>query len=109
MIKNAYIITKEGRKFNQKGIDYVLDTIRTKFNDTSEIYINQGKVFNDKKVLSDLISKNPEVNYIVVAQNPGTALIHDVDDIKKAIYFLNQPEYKNSTVWEVLTDIIKNS
>ena len=31
------------------------------------------------------------------------------DDIKKAIYFLNQPEYKDSTVWEVLTDIIKNS
>ena len=109
MIKNAYIITKEGRKYNKEGIDHVLNTIRTEFNDMSQIYINQGQIFNDKKVLSDLIAKNPEDNYIVVSTNPGMVFIHNTDDIKKAINFLNEPEYKNLTVWEVLTDIINNS
>lgn len=109
MIKNAYIITKNGRKFNQEGINRVLNTIRTKLNDTSQIYINQGQTFNDKKVLSDLISENPEDNYIIVSTNPGMVFIHNTDDIKKAIDFLKEPEYKNSTVWEVLTDIINNS
>lgn len=109
MIKNAYIITKNGRKFNQEGIDHVLNTIRTEFNDTSQIYINQGQMFNDKKILSDSISKNPENNYIIVSTSTNIIFIHHINDIKKAIDFLNEPEYKDLTTWEVLTDIINNS
>ena len=108
MEKNAYILTKEGRVFNQDGIDYVLGIIRNRIQYEGIVDIRQGAVYNNKEALRKLISKEPENSYIFVSFEGNVFTIWAPEDIEVVIEALGEPEFEDLTSWETMMKIIKN-
>ena len=98
----AYILTEEGRAYNQKGIEFVRNQIRTTFNDTSELNIAQGKIYNSPETLVKFLNKDPEHTYVFVSHANGIETLHETNDIRRFIALLNDTTDKDETSWSII-------
>ena len=82
-MSQAYILTEEGRAYTQEGVDFVLDLIRNKFKDHSEVNLSQGMLYNTPSVLSKALHKNTNTSYVFVSHDKGLKIRILSDIIKK--------------------------
>jgi len=105
-MSHAYILTEEGRAYSQEGIDYVLNMIRTTFNDLSEVIIEQGARYNNTGVLAGELSRDPENTYVFVSHAKGLEVLYDSDDIDRFTALLNDPANSEKTSWSVIVEAL---
>ena len=98
----VYILTEEGRAYTDEGIKYVLSQIRNTFNDTSEVVINQGALYNQPDVLSEFLRKDPEHSYVFISHEKGLEIMYDINDINRFIRLLDSVSDDHTTAWEMI-------
>ena len=101
-MSQAYILTEEGRAYTQEGVDFVLDLIRNKFKDHSEVTLSQGMLYNTPSVLSKALHKNTSTSYVFVSHDKGLETLYDTEDIKRFITLLEDPNDANETSWSII-------
>lgn len=101
-MSQAYILTEEGRAYTQEGVDFVLDLIRNKFKDHSEVTLSQGMLYNTPSVLSKALYKNTNTSYVFVSHDKGIETLHDTEDIKRFIALLEDPNNAHKTSWSII-------
>ncbi len=69
----VYILTKEGRAYNAKGIQLVVDEMKNEYGiDKEDLNITEGAVYNDTKILGEQLLENDE-SYIFVSRVEGVS------------------------------------
>lgn len=99
---NVYILTEEGRTYNEEGTKYVLNQIRTTFNDQSDVNLSEGMLYNKPDVLTRFLKKDPEHSYVFISHDRGLEIMYDVDDIKRFVGLLEDPDNENETSWSII-------
>ena len=98
----VYILTEEGRAYNQEGIDFVLGQIRGKFDDHTDVSVNEGALYNDPDVLARFLRKNPEHSYVFISHANGLEIMYDVDDINRFAGLLENASDPEETSWSLI-------
>lgn len=103
-MSQVYILTREGRAYNQKGIAFILNEIREKYNDHDKITIQEGAFYNQPKLLSNQLNKNPDQSYVFVSHAKGIEVLHIENDIRQFAELLKyHAETKTGkTSWEIV-------
>lgn len=99
---NAYILTEKGRTYNKDGTEYVLNQIRTTFNDHSDVNLSEGMLYNRPDVLAEFLSRDPEHSYVFVSHGKGIEILYAADDINRFIGLLKGNTDKNETSWSII-------
>lgn len=69
----VYILTKEGRAYNEKGIRFVVDEMKNEYGiDKEDLIIAEGALYNDAKLLGRQLLENDE-SYIFVSRVEGVS------------------------------------
>ena len=105
---NVFIITEEGWFNCENSAEFVTDTIRTKFNDTSELFIYEGPRFNVTWFLPEMLKDDPEHTYVFVvgSKDKAISVIHDIKSIDRCIDLLEKCFDDNATSWSVLMQFL---
>ena len=99
---NVYILTEEGRVYNEEGVRYVLDQIRNTFHDTSDVNLEEGALYNSPDVLAKYLNEDPEHSYVFVSHNKGLEILYDINDIKRFLGLLEDRDNANETSWSII-------
>ncbi len=94
----VYIITKEGKNYNDEGMQFIKDGLKNHFGINEDLAIYTGVGLNDASVLSTLLRKKSNA-YIVLATKEKVGFIPQ--DVNETIC-LNLDDNKNISSWEVL-------
>lgn len=93
----VYILTKEGREYNDAGIDYICNEMNADFNiEKNDINILQGGALNDTKFLANDILEQDEAHIFV--SRPDKIFSLHKEAVKEFAERLMHAE--NMTSWE---------
>lgn len=65
-MKKIFILTEEGKAFSTLGLKIVVNDLESMFNVKDELIFEQGTAINEKKLLLELLQKNPD-SFIVLS------------------------------------------
>lgn len=99
MTTQVYIITREGRAYNDKGLHYVGSVMKEQYNvDFNDIEFNSGTAFNRPQTLAAQLKKH-ENAYIVLSTARNTIFIPKDCNETTIENLTNNPDM---TSWEIL-------
>ena len=101
-IEKIFILTEEGKAFSTLGLKVVANDLESVFNVKDELIFEQGAAINEKKLLLELLQKNPD-SFIVLSTATRIDYLppkcfEDVFDVLK--------EDNKKTCWQALCDRI---
>ncbi len=99
---NAYILTEKGCTYSEEGTEYVLNQIRTTFNDYSDVNLSEGILYNKPDVLAEFLGRDPEHSYVFVSHDKGIEILYDINDINRFIGLLNSNTDENESSWSII-------
>lgn len=76
-IKSAipvYVVTKEGKDYTSKGIDYIKSSLNEEFDETNDLNIITGQSINSPKVFKAMLQRNMNA-YIVLSTKDNVIFI----------------------------------
>ena len=85
-----------------EGTENRITFARNTFNDTSEVVINQGALYNQPDVLSEFLRKDPEHSYVFISHEKGLEIMYDINDINRFIRLLDSVSDDHTTAWEMI-------
>ncbi|MBE5923247.1 MAG: hypothetical protein E7271_02100 [Lachnospiraceae bacterium] len=106
-VKNAspvFIVTRDGADYNEDGIQYVRNEIKSQFQETNNLLVYTGPGINMTNVLKTQLEKNKS-SYLVLSMKTGIIFIPRQcnEDIIKNLTSVPK-EDPNATSWEILMD-----
>ena len=112
-INNAipvFIITKNGSDYNDKGIDFVKNTIKKDLKETGNLAVMTGKIINRPEMLRNRLKSRPESyvvlstrdNVIFIPKEANDSICENIDEK------INDPKSKkHPSTWEILMESCK--
>ena len=103
---NVYIVTKQGKTYNDEGVEYVLDCIRNTFHDYSDVHLFEGPLHNTPSVLADFLKDDPGHSYVFISHNKGIEIMYRPDSINRYIEILEANTDENETSWTLIMEAL---
>ena len=96
----VFILTEDGNSYSTNGLKVIKNDLKELFDETNELVFEQGKAINDKKLLIDLLTRNPE-SYIALSTATSIDYLPSqcFEDVKNTL-----KEKNNKTSWKALCD-----
>ena len=94
----VYIITREGKSFNEEGLKFIQNGLKEHFGINTDLAIYTGIGLNSPKVLTKLLKNNPNAYIILSMKDQIGFFPQDIND-KLCLNFKNHP---NESSWEIL-------
>lgn len=98
----VYIITKEGRAYNTKGLNVITEMLKTDYGVSDELSFFVGSDYNDPMLLADKLENRKTA--IVLSLSDGIAAFYDENGMPDISTDLRNAANTNKTSWEILTE-----
>lgn len=98
---NCYILTKEGKTYNEDGKQYVLNHLRTKHDINTNVVLLSGAELNDPATLRKFIEDDRDSAFIVVSSKDSITFVPN-SSMGKVINALKEAPSHNHSSWETL-------
>lgn len=99
----VFILTKEGRGFSDKGIQYIINVVKQIYPvQTEEINIKMGKFYNNTEFLISELEKAE--NPVICISTPNNLDFVYADNI--TLFLENIKEDKDTNPWETAVEML---
>ncbi len=94
----VFIITKEGKGYNQSGIDYIKEIMEEQFHIENDMKIYSGIALNDAETFAKLLETHMN-GYVILSSDKGVGFIpnHNNQTLCENLHY--NPD---ATSWEIL-------
>jgi hypothetical protein len=103
IMTHIYIITKEGRRYSDAGLDYVTNAVKSNYGVTDELAFHMGYEYNVAKNLIMGLDLHSD-GYIVISTEDGISFASNKNPAVKKVL----EEHPNDSSWESLVKYLVN-
>jgi hypothetical protein len=94
---NVFIITEEGRSYNNEGLMCITNVLKEHYNVTDELIFGMGLKYNDPKFLCQELKQNPD-SFVAISSAEGIQFI-PAPNIPGICQMLT--DYPNESSWKL--------